>query len=64
MESNSGEMLPCKCGGLPYIALAPYMDIDDYFIKCMRCTNCGSVETSEDDAIAAWNKKVGKEELF
>lgn len=50
-------MLPCHCGGLPYIGQIPYRDDLNYAVYCMVCGENGGVEWSDNEAISEWNKK-------
>jgi len=55
---QSVQMLPCKCGGLPFVALHFDEQYDEtlYFVKCMECQNVSSpMETDSFRAVIQWN---------
>ena len=50
-------MLPCECGGLPYIGQLIRSDDIFYVVYCMQCGGSESVDWNEDEALENWNAK-------
>lgn len=53
------ELLPCPfCGGGARVIETCSYGVDHYFIECMKCFGRTVSKIQQEDAIAAWNRRV------
>jgi len=55
------EIIPCKCGGLPFFGKVQSKIFSEYlfFVSCQKCTSVSTFEYSEKEALEMWIMKNG-----
>ena len=62
----SEELKPCLCGGKaemtgPWISRKNKRIVQEYAAECVNCKTFGDFFNTEDEAAAAWNRRVNCE---